>query len=43
MLEHIQFYLHGYVFTACAAVVWAVVHELAKYAIKRWLLKIPYE
>jgi hypothetical protein len=29
--------------TIVCGVAWAVVHELAKYAIKRWVLKVPYK
>lgn len=30
MREHLEFYLHGYVFIACGALIWALVHETAK-------------
>jgi hypothetical protein len=43
MREHLEFYLHGYVFAACAAALWGVVHEVVKYAVKRWILRIDYK
>lgn len=37
------FYRHGVAFAAATAAVWALVHEVVKYAVKRWVLKVPYK
>lgn len=36
-------YRHGVYFAAATAAVWALVHEVVKYAVKRWLLRVPYK
>lgn len=37
------FYKYGIAFSACAGAAFALVHEVVKYAVKRWILRIPYE
>lgn len=37
------FYANGIAFMAVGAAVWAIVHETAKYAWKRWVLRVPYK
>lgn len=40
--EFWTFYKYGIVFSACAGAAFALAHELVKYAVKRWVLKVPY-
>ena len=37
------FYKYGIAFSACCGAAFALFHELVKYAVKRWLLKVPYK
>lgn len=43
MLDFLDFYKYGILFSAVAGGAWAVVHELVKYAVKRWILRINYK
>jgi hypothetical protein len=38
-----EFYRYGVLFSAAAGGAFAFAHELVKYAVKRWVLRIPYK
>lgn len=42
IVEFWTFYKYGIAFSFCAGVAFALAHELTKWAVKRWLLKVPY-
>lgn len=43
LIDFYTFYKHGIFFSLCAGGAFAFAHELMKYAVKRWVLKIPYK
>ena len=43
MKDFFEFYKYGIAFSAVAGVAFALTHELTKYVVKRWILKVPYE
>jgi hypothetical protein len=43
MIDFLKFYQYGILFSAVAGAAWAVAHEVTKYAVKRWILKVPYK
>lgn len=43
MIDFLKFYQYGIAFAAVSGVAFAFTHEVTKYAVKRWILKVPYK
>ena len=43
MIDFFEFYKYGMAFSACCGVIFGITHEVTKYVVKRYGLKIPYK